>query len=217
MRNCRRTFAIIVSLMFSILIISGCSQNNNSFTAKECATVYYEVNIKHDITNVNKINLSENEGQASIQKEIKEAKASLRDTFEESQMKFTDAQLEDVCTALISAYKKTNVTIKELSNNGKKAEIQFESTYFDLSLLNENASNKTLDAIVASGLTDQNEIIEKFSEVYINNLIYEFQNAAINSDTKTKNIMFQKKGNIWVPEDENNFGIDLGKLVTNQQ
>ena len=213
MKNIKLIASLLVSIFLFSFLVTGCSKK---VTAKECAQIFWEMNTTHDMSNISKINLKEKDGQAAINKDINEAKASLKETFTEAQMKFTDAQLEDVCNALIEAYSKLTVKIEEVSNDGNKAEIKFITTYFDMNALDEKASNDALDVIISLGLTDQTEIINRFSELYIKNLITEFKNVSISTNTTEKTYTFVNNGEFWAPEDKTNFGTSIGQFITNQ-
>lgn len=203
---------LIIILLFS-LIVSSCGKKA---TAQECAQIIWDMNIKHDISNVSKIGLKEEEAKATLNNDIKKAKEELRETFIDADMTFTDRQLEDVCNALLESYSKITVKVEEVSNDGKKAEIKYITTYFDLTTLDEKSSIDAVKSIEALGITKEREVLNKFSELYIQNLIYEFKNVTISTDTKEKNYTFLKEGAVWIPEDKTNFGTSIGEFITNQ-
>ena len=213
MKNNKFIALLLTSILFLSLIVTSCSKEA---TAQECAQVLWDMNVRRDISNISKIGLKEEDGKAVLNNDIIEAKEELRETFVDAEMKFTDKQLEDVCNSLLESYNKITVKVEEVSNDGKKAEIKYTTTYFDLVTLDEKASNDAVKSSEELGLTNETEIINKFSELYIQNLIYEFKNVTVSTDTKEKTYTFLKKGTIWIPEDKTNFGTSIGQFITNQ-
>lgn len=213
MKNKNFITLLLISILLFSLIVTSCGKK---VTAQECAQVIWDLNIKHDISNISKIGLKEEEAKTTLNNDIKEAKEELRETFIDADMKFTDNQLEDVCSALLESYSKITVKVEEVSNDGKKAEIKYITTYFDLTVLDEKASTDAVKSIEELGLTNETEILNKFSELYIQNLIYEFKNVTVSTDTKERTYTFLKEGTVWVPEDRTNFGAKIGQFITNQ-
>ena len=116
----------------------------------------------------------------------------------------------------LESYGKVTVKVEEVSNDGKKAQIKYTTTYFDLATLDEKASTDAVKSIEGLGITNETEVINKVSELYIQNLIYEFKNVTVSTDTKQKTYTFVKEGTVWIPEDKTNFGTSVGQFITNQ-
>jgi len=213
MKNKKNILLLLISMLLLSLTVTGCGKE---VTAQECAQVLWDMNVKRDISNVSKIGLKEEDGKKVLNKDIKAAKDELTEIFTDAEMKFTDKQVEDVCSALLESYGKVNVKVEEVSNDGKKSEIKYTTTYFDLVTLDEKASTDAVKSIEGLGITNETEVANKFSELYIQNLIYEFKNVAVSKDTKEKTYTFLKEGMVWVPEDKTSFGTSIGQFITNQ-
>lgn len=213
MKNKKFAILLLVTILLLSLIGTGCGKK---VTAQECAQVLWDMDIKHDTSNISKLKLKEQDGKDAIDKDMKNAKDKLRQGFTVNQIKFTDAQLDDVCNALSDAYGKANVKIEEVSNDDKTAQIKYTTTYIDIGQLAKKASDDALTSVKSSGITDKSQAVDKFSELYIQNLITQLKNPAISTDTKDKTYKFVKKDNVWLPEDATTFGESLGQLVTNQ-
>jgi hypothetical protein len=213
MKNIKKISLLLTSILLLSLIITDCSKE---VTAQECAQVFWDMNVKRDISNISKINLKEEDGKNDLNNDMRVAKEELKDIFTDAGMKFTDKQVEDVCNALLESYGKVTVKVEEVSNDGKSAKIKYTTTYFDLATLDEKASNDAYKVIDVLGITDETEILNKYSELYIQNLINEFKNVTINKNNKEKVYTFLKEGTVWVPEDRKNFGTSIGQFITNQ-
>lgn len=213
MRNEKFISLILASILLLSLIVTGCS---NKVTAQECAQVFWDMNVKRDISNISKINLNEEDGKNALTNDMKAAKEELKEIFIDAEMNFTDKQVEDVCNALLESYGKITVKVDEVSNDGKKAEIKYTATYFDLATLDERASTDAVSLIEVLGIKDETEVINKYSEFYIENLIHELKNSTVSTGTKEKTYTFLKAGLVWVPEDKANFGTSIGQFITNQ-
>src|SRR5471030_1779748 len=198
MKNEKFTALLLVSMLLLSFVVTGCGKD---VTAQECSQVLWDINVKRDISSASKLNLKEEDAKASVDKDMIQAKEALKESFTDAQINFTDAQLEDVCNGLLEAYGKITVKIEEVSNDGKKAQIKYTTTYFDLSALDEKAANDALSSVQSSVLTDETQLTNKFSELYIQNLISELKNATISTDTKDKTYTFVKQGKVWIPED----------------
>lgn len=213
MKNKKFTSLILVAMLALSLLVTGCGKK---ITSQESAQVLWDMNVKHDTSNVSKIGMKDEDAKKAIDNDMSKAKESLKTTFTQSQLKYTDAQLDDVCNALLTAYGKMTVKIDEVSNDGKKAQVKFNTTYIDLNAIDEKAANDALQKVQSSGITNQSEFMDKASEEYINNLVNALNNVTPSSDTKEKTYAFVKEGNTWLPEDKTNFGTSLGQLITNQ-
>ena len=213
MKNKKFTALLLITMLLLSCVVTGCGKE---FTAKESAQIYWELG-SGDTSNISKINMKEEDAKADIEKNKEEGIKTLKDAYAAKGLTATDEQIAKFYDVASELVKKATVTIEEVSNDGKTAQIKYKTTYIDAAKLGTKASNDAAESVKALGLTNQKEAMDKYSELLLENLVNEYKNATFSEDTKEKTYTFTKKDKIWVPEgDEKEFVKNLGGLVAGQ-
>ncbi|BCZ44942.1 DUF5105 domain-containing protein [Clostridium gelidum] len=213
MKNKKFTALLLITMLLLSCVVTGCGKE---FTAKESAQIYWELG-SGDISNISKINMKEEDAKADIEKNKAEGIKTLKTQYAAQGLTSTDEQMTKILDAANELVKKATVTIEEVSNDGKAAQIKYKTTYVDMTKLGTKAGNDALESVKALGLTDQKQAMDKYSELSLENLANELKNATFSEDTKEKNYTFTKKDKFWVPEgDQKQFIQNLGQLVAGQ-
>ena len=213
MKNRKFTALLLVTMLLLSLVVIGCGKE---FTAKESAQIYWELG-SGDMSNISKINMKEEDAKADIEKNKQEGIKTLKDQYAAQGLTSTDEQMAKIYDAANELVKKATVTIEEVSNDGKTAQIKYKTTYVDEEKLGTKARNDALESVKALGFTDQKKAMDKYSELLIENLTNELKNATFSEDTKEKTYTFTKKDKVWVPDgDPKEFVKNLGELVSGQ-
>ena len=213
MKNKKFTALLLITMLLLSCVVTGCGKE---FTAKESAQIYWELG-SGDMSNISKINMKEEDAKADIEKNKAEGIKDFKAQYAAQGLTATDEQISKLLDASAELLKKATVTIEEVSNDGKSAQIKYKTTYVDMIKLATKAKNDALESVKALGLTDQKQAMDKYSELYLENLVNELKNATFSEDTKEKTYTFTKKDKIWVPDgDQKEFVKNLGELVSGQ-
>ena len=213
MKNKKFTALLLITMLLLSCVVTGCGKE---FTAKESAQIYWDLG-SGDISNISKINMKEEDAKADIEKNKAEGIKTLKTQYAAQGLTATDEQMTKILDAANELVKKATVTIEEVSNDGKTAQIKYKTTYVDMIKLGTKAGNDALESVKALGITDQKQAMDKYSELFLENLANELKNATFSEDTKEKTYTFTKKDKVWVPEgDLKEFIQNLGQLVAGQ-
>lgn len=209
MKNKKFLSMLMVVVLMMSFAITGCGKK---IEPKEAAQVWWEIAF-NNTANVSKINLKESDATAAIEKEKQEVVDELKTQFSAQGISFSDDKFTELYNALIDTSKKANVTIEEVSNDGKTAEVKFTSNHIDYAGIITQATTDALESIQASGMTDPNEAKDKYMELYMENLINGIKNAKFSDDTKTLNYKLTMKDNVWQPDSADDFSDKITNLV----
>lgn len=209
MKNKKFTALLLVSILVLSCVVTGCGKQ---ITPKECAQIWWEIAF-NDMSNVSKVNITEEQSKTILEKSTEKNLSTLKTTFTSQGLTVTDEQIKEYFEAVIEASKKATVTIEEVSNDGKTAQVKYKTTYIDANKMATKAANEAVESVKALGLTNQKEAMAKYSELVIKNLITEFKNATFSEDTNEKTYTFTKKDKIWAPENQETLSTELGGLI----
>lgn len=212
MKNKKFTSLVLVMVLLLSCVVTGCGK---SITPKECAQVYLEMAM-YDTSNATKLNMKVDEAKAKNDKMIESDKKKLKDAYTAQKLTVTDAQIDAFFNATTEVLKKASVTIDEVSNDGKKAEIKYKTTYIDMTKIATKAANDALATAQASGITNQKELMAKYSELFMGNLVDGIKNATFSTDTKEKTYTFTKTDKVWIADKQDTLGLELGALISGQ-
>lgn len=213
MKNKKFTSLLLATMLLLSFVVTGCGKD---ITPKECAQVYWDMGVKYDVSNVSKINLKQDEQKAELEKTKKKEKDTLKAAYKAQGLTVTDEQITGMYDSLIELFNKATVTIEEVSNDGKKAEIKYKTTYFDMIQIATKASNEAAESVTTLGLTSEKEFNDEYSKLFMENLINGIKNATYSKETKEQTFTFTKQDKIWVPENQSTLGEKLGALISGQ-
>lgn len=205
---------LVTVLLFSFAVI-GCG---DKITPKESAQILWDVKLKGDVSGIEKLGGKDGDGQKLLDASKKSEMQLLKTNLTSSGLKATDEQLELVYNALMEACAKNTVTIEETSKSGDSAEVKIKCTYIDETAMDQKAADDAVKAAQGLGITNQSELLKKVTELYIENLVNEFKNAEVSSDTVEKTFTFKKdKSGYWMPDSPSDFIVNISKMATNQK
>lgn len=91
-------------------------------------------------------------------------------------------------------------------------------TYIDETGIDQKAADDAVDEVQGLGITSQSELLNKATELYINNLVEGFKNAEPSTETVSKTFAFKKdKAGYWMPESSTDYILGISKMATNQK
>ncbi|MBU3107936.1 DUF5105 domain-containing protein [Clostridium gasigenes] len=214
MKNLKKNLIILMIIFMFPTLLVGCK---TKVTPAESAKIWFDFGVKGDKSGLSTIGATE--AQVSALKDLQEStyKKELKSGFEISGLKIEDAQVDQIFKAYMEALNKVSVTTEVVSEKGESSEVKISSTYINLVALSEKAGTDAVNEFKNSTITNQEELTNKISEVFINNLIKEFKNAVPSDSPKELTSTFVIKEKIWVPENEVEFGESAAKLATGQE
>lgn len=215
MKKRKSIILTLVTLILFCLTIMGCG---DKVTPKESAQILWNARLKQDISNIEKLGDIGKEWQEALEVSKKAEIQLLKTNIEASGVKYTDEQLELVYDVMMEACAKNIVTIEETAKEKDSAEVNVKCTYIDEAAINKKAVDNAIKSLQSLGITKQNELVKKATELYMENLIYEFKNAEVSSETVEQTFKFKKDENgYWMPELTTDYIVAISKMATNQR
>lgn len=208
MKNKKFTSMLLVAMLLLSCVVTGCGK---SITPKECAQVWWELSFD-DTTNVSKLKMKEAEVKSQIEESNKKEISKLKRSFSAEGMTITDEQVKAFYNAMIEVSKKATVTIDEVSNDGKIAEVKYKSNYIDMNQIATKAIEDAIASVQELGLTSEKEIQNKYAELFMKNLTDGIKNAKFSDDTKEVTYKLTKKDGIWTPDNQEDLADKLNDL-----
>ncbi|WP_297427230.1 hypothetical protein [Clostridium sp.] len=212
MKNKKFTTLLLAAMLILSCVVTGCGK---SITPKECAQVWWEM-AYNDISNASKLNIKDEEAKAILEKSTQQNISKLKTEYAAQGLTITDDQATEIYNAVNDLGKKANVTIEEVSNDGKTAQVKYKSNYVDMVAIGKKASNDAAESVKTLGITDKKELMNKYSEVLLKNLVNELKNATFSTDTKELTYTFTNQNKVWVPENQEDLSTKLGMLISGQ-
>lgn len=212
MKKGRKSLLLSLVLIVISIMVIGCS-SKPKVAADETAKILFDFYIKGDQESLEKIKLSKEQIEeiAKIQKD--ETMKTIKNNFAVAGLKVSDAQVNEIYTARASALKKLSAETEIVSENDESADVKLKTTYINEIALDEKAATNAIQEVEKLNITNQEEILNKLTEVYIKNLINEYKNVQPSSDLKEQTFKFEIKEKTWLPQDIETFSLGIVKLV----
>lgn len=212
----------MTTLIFGVLALTGCGKVEK---ADVTAEALYELYIHGDSAKIEEMALTKDEADKVINQVRDSLKNQTRTSFLGSGINIEDSKLDEIIDAQLNAHKKLTCSVELVSEEKDSAEVKITTNYIDIQKLDEDAANDAQTQVKGMGLTSQLEARKKLVEVYENNIIDYFSKAEPSSEKVEETFKFTKqkfevKGKaqeLWMPEDMNKFGENLGRMITNNK
>ncbi|MBU5483442.1 DUF5105 domain-containing protein [Clostridium sp. MSJ-11] len=212
MKKGRKSLLLSLVLIVISIMVIGCS-SKPKVAADETAKILFDFYIKGDQEALAKIKLPKEQIEeiSKIQKD--ETMKTIKNNFAVAGLKVSDAQVNEIYTARASALKKLSAETEIVSENDESADVKLKTTYINEIALDEKAATNAIQEVEKLNITNQEEILNKLTEVYIKNLINEYKNVQPSSDLKEQTFKFEIKEKTWLPQDIETFSMGIVKLV----
>ncbi|GAA0078641.1 hypothetical protein UT300005_30200 [Clostridium sp. CTA-5] len=190
-------------------MLTGCG--SKGLTAVESAGILFDMYIKQDKSKAEKLPLKKEEIESILEQENKALKAKIKSNFTTAGLKISDEDLDKVCKAQLAAMAKVTSSIELVSEKDGISEVKVKSTYVDILGADNKAGEDAANVVEKSGITDQQELLNKVTTEYINNLINELNSLEPSTDTKEKTFKFKKdeKSKVYLPENIVEFSVGI--------
>lgn len=209
-----RTIILIAIVMCCILLV-GCDK---PVEPNEMAQILYQFYIQEDMTNINKLGLTQEEatklidsGVANFEKELQESLWGIAGDYK---IAIDVNEIENTIGARRALEKKLTVQTQMLSKEKDKAQVELKTTYFDEQAIYEMASNKVEEKVSEEEFEDENAFMQAYMDDYIKEIIAAYKSAEISTDEKSIIVEFIKQDNMWLPVDSQAFIDHLTELTS---
>ncbi|WP_315118395.1 DUF5105 domain-containing protein [uncultured Clostridium sp.] len=212
MKKGKKSLVLSLMLLVISIMVIGCS-SKPKVAADETAKILFDFYIKGDQESLEKIKLSKDQIAeiAKIQKD--ETMKTLKNNFIVAGLKVSDDQINEIYTARASALKKLSAETEIVSENNESVDVKLKANYIDEVAIDEKAATDAVQEVEKLNITNQEEILNKLTDVYIKNLIKEYNNVQPSSDLKEQTFKFDIKEKIWMPQDMDAFSKGIANLV----
>jgi|GEM_PF-822657 len=185
-------------------------------TPDKSAKMLFDFYIKDDRTGEAKIfaDLTGKSYGDKMESEKQEAfRKSLKSGFTGEGITVTDDDCDKIYSAYKNAIKNITVTSSKISESGNTAMVSIKTTYVDFSNISKTAASEAISDIKAKGLTDENEAKTEVVQAFVSHFEKDLNAAKPSTEMKEKTFQFLLKGFLWVPEDSNDFGTEIGNMI----
>ncbi|SFD35790.1 hypothetical protein [Clostridium uliginosum] len=217
MKKAKRILPLLLTtLLFSCVILTGCGKKE--IKAVESAQILFDLYVKQDTTNVEKITLTKEEADSVIKVEKQAIKGLISNNFENYKVTITDEELDSIVEKQLTAMSKITPEIELVSEKDGISEVKVKSKYIDLVGADEKAVDDAIKKFKNSGITDETELLTKMKNEYLKNIINELDNIQVSEDTKEETYKFKKdkRSNVWIPKNLVEFELGICDLIQKQ-
>lgn len=195
----KKIIYILLSALLITGIASGCGKE--SIEPAEAGKIIYNVLIKGDYSEKDKIGLADDAISSYRSNFDEEFKSVLKAEFEGSSGGFavTDEQAESVLSAIKEGLRATTFEVKEISREGDSATIEYSINGLDFGAISSGLSAELDQYTSANPDISDEEFLEKLFEIY-SAKIKEAPLSAESSKVETK---LKLQNNFWTFENEN--------------
>ncbi|MDP4146766.1 MAG: DUF5105 domain-containing protein [Bacillota bacterium] len=217
MRNIKKGLVLLMSLVLITVIFAGC-KSKPKMEPDLAALGYYNFIVKGDKSDLPKIKGIDSKAEEAIKADKETFSNEIKSAFKAAGLPVNDSQVEDVYKAAMESLKQVSSSLVIVSHDENSADIKIKTTYIDMKALCEKASENAVKEIKSEATVakDEQQLKNKASEIFINDIIREFKNANPSDTTKEKTFKFIIEDNYWVPKDEKQFGLDISNMVIGQ-
>ncbi|WP_066021073.1 MULTISPECIES: DUF5105 domain-containing protein [Clostridium] len=210
MRKSGRPIKVLLAALLIPIVLIGCAPK---IKPDESAKIMCNFIIKNDKTKISEL-VSDQKEVNGYYKKLKDSFTNkLKDGVSGEGVNISDDQYKQICDAYLKAIKNITITTKQVSVDGDTAVVNVKTNYIDMNEIVKKAEGQATEDIMSMGLTDEEEAKNKAVEVYLKYVIQDLNEAKPKSETINKDFKFKKGGQGWIPQDENDFEKQLGKMI----
>ncbi|SFD35767.1 hypothetical protein [Clostridium uliginosum] len=204
---------LLTTLLLGCVMLTGCGKKE--VKAVESAQILFDLYIKQDTTNAEKIRLTKEEADSLVKKQNELLTTMTKKNFKNSGITVTDEELDSIVKQQLAAMSKVTPTIELVSEKDGISEVKIKSTYIDLVGADEKAVNDAIEKFENTNITNEKELLAQMTSEYVKNVINELNNIQVSADTKEETYKFKKdeKSKVWIPENMFEFGKGIGTLI----
>lgn len=211
----KKVLLVMMSTLLVLMLAVGCTSKPKA-DAAESAKILYDLYIKGDIKDASKLGMKEDEAKEALDVMKKTFVTTFSTNLKATGLIIAEEQIVQIVEARIEGIKILDGTTEIVSENKDSAEVKLSTTYFNELDLQDKVAEAVLAEVEAAGLTDEQEILDKMTELFVNKLIEAYKNIEPSADQKSDTFKFIKQKNVWVAEDMSNFGMRIGQITNGQ-
>lgn len=196
---------ILILFLLSSLLLVGCDSPKN---ANLVAIDFYDLIVKQTTNpSLIEVGFPEEVGKTTIdhikttlEKNIQSALTT------DDGIAITDAQLQSLTDAYLSAIHRLKATARVISyENSKSCTVELSTSYLNYKAIDENAVKVALETINISTYKDEKLYLQDLMNIYIDELIKGYQIATPSTDFHTQTFEFKLENKVWIPVDYTHF------------
>ncbi len=210
----KKLLSLVLAAAFITMAFTACG--GPEITADASCEVLYNLYIKQDVTNTDKLGISADESKEILDLMNKTA----ADTFIANAtgngtngLAVTDEQAAQVAQAIYIAQKKLTPKFELVSSDKKTAVVKITTNYIEQTTIDTDAATQAVEAVNALGLTDENEWAKKVVEEYISRLVDGLNNAQPSAETREMTVEMSVTDGVWLPTNMETFATNLSSSV----
>lgn len=206
--------AVFIVVCVLAVVVAGCG--GPKVSPEESAKIFGEMAGRFDFTNADKIKMPKQEQEKTKKAAKDAAKGMVQMLFTSFKIPMTDEQVNRILEAQFEMQKKVEIQTELISKADKESMVKISVSSIDMKKF-----EKTIEASVmknAEGM-DERQFKAKGGEIITAALIEGYNTAEFlpeKSAFETKCIIDEKL-NIWRPEDEVNFALNVTRRIVGQQ
>lgn len=211
----KKSLLVMVSMFLVVMLLAGCTSKPEA-DAAESAKIFYDLYIKGDIAGATKLGMNENEASTLLETTKETLITLFKGYMETTGLVISDEQVTQIVEARIEGIKKLSATAEIVSEDKESAEVKLSTTYFDELSMQEKVVEDVIAELENSGITNEQEMLDKMAELFVNKLIEAYKNLEPSKDQKSETIQFILEDNVWIAENMAKFGTTVGQLTSGQ-
>lgn len=184
----------------------------------EMAQILYQFYIQEDMTDIDKLGLTQEEATKLIDSGIegfeKELQESLWGIACDYKIAIGVNEIENTINARRELEKKLTAQTQIISKEKDKAQVELKTTYFDEQVIYEAAGNTLEERVSEEEFEDEDAFMQRYINIYIEEIIAAYESAEISTEEKSIVIEFTKQDGMWLPVDSQAFIDQLTELTS---
>lgn len=209
----KKLLALALVMVFVVTTFAACG--GPEMDAKETCEVLYNLYIKQDTTNTDKLSISASEAQEVVDIMNTTAKETfISNATSGNDLVITDEQAAAVCEAIYNAQKKLTPTFEMVSSDKKTATVKITTNYIDQTTIDTDAAMAAVEEVNAMNLTSETEWNTKVIERYVALLVEGLNNAEPSSETREMTVEMEITDGIWMPSNMQTFATQLSSSIS---
>ena len=199
--------------------LMGCQKEDPKQEAANNVQAICDLIIRQDDTKCKELKIEDEDLKAAKEQEQEAAEEAYKLIFSTSGLSVEDEQVEELAKAQLDLWKKVSIEVTPDEEKSKDDEVYVtvKSSWYDQQQLFTDAATKASEEVQAAGYTDQSEAMDALGDSLTEHLLDEMNNVEIKTDDeKTISVKCTKQTVGWMPEDTNELGNQVGKMITGQ-
>lgn len=220
-RVLKRTAAGACLLMVAFMVCScGLGSSEEAENPEKTMEALYQLVVCQDISEITKLGIDQAEAQETLDEYRSSMTSAIQEEFKKADFSISQSQASDILDEISGSLKKLDHKVSLKKRDGKEATVEVSSQYIEYRDLFKKASDETVNELKSRHV----EELSGAKDLLVENIKDSFQNAEASKDMHSLTFQLkcekiksgENKVYIFFPEDAEETGAQLMKLVTNK-